>query len=60
VGDSYLLSGFRVTEFADSEVLDDATDLWKDPSVSSAYSWYAFPSQISFLSYTSALFPAQW
>jgi hypothetical protein len=60
VGHSYLLSGFRATESADSEGLDDATTLLKNPSVSSIYSCYAFPSQISLLVYTSALFPAQW
>jgi hypothetical protein len=57
VGHSYL-SGFHVTESADSEGLDDATALLK--RFVSAYSCYAFPSQISLLDYTSALFPAQW
>jgi hypothetical protein len=60
VGHSYLLSGFHVTKSADSKRLADAAALWKDPSVSSPFSCYAFPSQISLSADSSALFPAQW
>jgi hypothetical protein len=59
VGHSYLLSGFRETESADSEGLDDATALLKR-SVSFVCLLLLRPSQISVLAYTSALFPAQW
>jgi hypothetical protein len=58
VGHSCLLSGFCVTESADSEGLDDSTVLLKRSVSVICYSCYAFPSQISLLAYTSALFPA--